>query len=124
VITIGVDGLNDVLYGDCHRKWSKAMTNANEMYFVIEGHRSGPYAPERECARMDRETTIVDVMSGQFGHISKIYAADIAAGTFRDATKEIAQAVADRCNERLDAPSIENLDFLDRNSAAVYASLR
>jgi hypothetical protein len=99
------------------------MTNGNEMYMVVSDYEYADYVVERDVSRMDRKNTISDVMSAQFGHIKKIIAFDLVAGKSRDATKDIAQAVADRCNENLSAPSLSVFNFIDGNGAAVLPVL-
>lgn len=100
------------------------MTNRNEMYLVTCNHCRGSYAPERDVSRLTRESTIEDIMCGQFEDIAKILAFDPVSGTARDATKEIADAVAERCDRNLDAPSFMIFAFIENNGANVLRSLR
>jgi hypothetical protein len=62
-------------------------------YLVICAHRYGDYIPERAVSDLDRETTLRDIRSGQFGEIAHVIEFCIAEKIVADVTDDFLGAV-------------------------------
>lgn len=65
----------------------------NPFYLVTTAHPSGTYTPERIVSDLGRAETIADIASGQLDNVIQVIECDVAAGTSRDVTPEIAREV-------------------------------
>lgn len=88
----------------------------SDIYFIecagkINGRRCTWFA-ERDTDDMQLVSTVSDILTGQVEHVSKVWLADLEAGTFRDVTREVMQEVADALNEY---PHGELLDVLENS---------
>lgn len=63
------------------------------LYFVFCEHRDGEYAPERNTADMDRQTTINDIVNCQIENVVRVVEWNAVEGICNDVTDEILQDV-------------------------------
>ncbi|WP_128925602.1 hypothetical protein [Bradyrhizobium guangxiense] len=78
-----------------------------DIYLVLEdfGARLGCAWRETDEQDTDRETVLRDLLSGQYAYPIKIVAFNAVEGWSRDATEDIADALADRVShERIELP--------------------
>lgn len=82
-----------------------------DIYLVLEdfGTRAGCAWRETDQQDTDRETVLRDVISGQYAYPVRIVAFNAIKGWSRDATEDIANALAEHAaRERLDlSPALE-----------------
>ncbi|MGY4502085.1 hypothetical protein ACVWYH_006042 [Bradyrhizobium sp. GM24.11] len=94
-----------------------------DVYLVLEdfGVRAGCAWRETDEQDADRETVIRDLISGQYAYPVRIVAFNAIEGWSRDATEDIADALAGRAaRERLDlSPVLEA--FIEANASRPFA---
>ena len=90
-----------------------------EIYLVLEdfGARAGCAWRETDEQDTDRETVLRDLLSGQYAYPLRIVTFNAIDGWSRDATEDIADALADRAaRDRIDlSPALEA--FIRANSS-------
>lgn len=93
-----------------------------EIYLVLEdfGARAGCAWRETDEQDTDRETMLRDIISGQYAYPLRIVAFNAAEGWSRDATEDIADALADLAGrDGLDlSPALQA--FVQANSSRPY----
>lgn len=94
-----------------------------DIYLVLEdfGVRAGCAWRETDEQDTDRETILRDMVSGQYAYPLRIVAFNAIEGWCRDATEEIADALAERASrERLDlSPALDS--FIQANASRPVA---
>ncbi|WP_375308607.1 hypothetical protein WI560_15025 [Bradyrhizobium sp. A11] len=93
-----------------------------EIYLVLEdfGARAGCAWRETDEQDTDRETVLRDLLSGQYAYPLKIVTFNAIEGWSRDATEDIANALADRAvQDGIDlSPALEA--FISANSSRPF----
>ena len=93
-----------------------------EIYLVLEdfGVHAGCAWRETDEQDTDRETVLRDIIAGQYAHPLRIVAFNAIEGWSRDATEDIANALADRAErEGLDlSPALQA--FVQANSSRPF----
>lgn len=94
-----------------------------EIYLVLEdfGARAGCAWRETDEQDTDRETVLRDILSGQYAYPLRIVAFNAVEGWSRDATEDIANALAEHAaHERLElTPALEA--FIQNNASRPIA---
>jgi hypothetical protein len=94
-----------------------------EIYLVLEdfGARAGCAWRETDEQDTDRETVLRDLISGQYAYPLRIVAFNAVEGWSRDATEDIADAVAERAaREKLNlSPALQA--FIQANASRPFA---
>jgi hypothetical protein len=89
--------------------------HAADHYVLIARHPSGHYAPERdESELLSRDKTVKDIYDGQVEDVARVIVFNLARGTCRDATVEIARDVAGLHFTEQTEPAWERRDWLHR----------
>jgi len=86
----------------------------NPFYLVTVAHRAGAYTPERNLTDIGRAETIDDIATGQFEGVVQVIECDIAAGTSRDVTNEIAREVMTRWAIDGEPLTCDQIDFVEQ----------
>lgn len=94
-------------------------TMTTERFIVLCGQTIEPWVYTDEPFKMDRKATVDLVASGEPRSVAQIIAFDVAAGTCRDATKEIAREVMDHW-----ADAGEPLTYSQREFMEFHISVR
>lgn len=101
-------------------KYSRSLPGLPDMtlHMIIARHRRGAYAAERDVNDLGLEATIVDIMSGQVEEVERVIAFNPAECWSRDATEDIAIAIANRVGQGPIRASVR--DFIEAHAGLDY----
>lgn len=95
--------------------------DATDRYFITSQYSGGDYFIERGMADMSLRETVDDIASGQIMDVVRVYRANLADGTFRDASEDVARDILNIICVKYDSPDeIETslVDFLEHHLGA------
>lgn len=99
------------------------MTEAAPFHIAILKHPGGDYIGETTISQATFADMVRDVREGQIEDVVKIYAIDPAAGTVKDVTLAVAEAVNDHYNNREEEPFPSLYRWLSDLGLDVYAEM-
>ena len=93
----------------------------HDVYLVVDG--LGRVCREADYEATDFETTVTDLLDGQYSNPTGIFAFNTAEGWSRDVSADVAAELRRRCDLQLrDVPS-DLQDFVDRHDPVDRAQL-
>ena len=91
------------------------------LHIIIARHRRGAFAAERDVDHLGLEATIADIIAGEVTEVERVIAVNPAEAWSRDATEDVAIAIARRIGEAPAPIDAALRDFIETHAGPDYA---
>lgn len=98
------------------------MALKNDFYTIVTNYRHGGLGTEGRIAEeLDRQQTVQDIAEGMVSNVQAVIHCNVAEGTCKDVSPEIAREVADYASSNDEPITPDTRDFIEAAAGLVYA---